>query len=102
MTFPVVWAVIVPTVLLCFGAVSGIAQENAPAAGRPALATTKIDGSVELDGKLDEPAWQNADTVGELVQQPPRPGEPTAYKTTVLVLVTADTLYFGFECADPD
>jgi Domain of unknown function (DUF5916) len=37
----------------------------------------------------------------ELIQQSPRPGEPTAYKTVVRVIVAADRLVFGFECTDP-
>ncbi len=58
-------------------------------------------GRIQLDGRLDEPAWQNA-TVVELVQQSPRPGLPIPYKTEVRILVTGEDLYFGFLCTDPE
>jgi hypothetical protein len=57
---------------------------------------------IQLDGRLDEPTWQDAGIVVELIQQSPHPGQPTPFKTSVRVLVVKDTLYFGFECADPE
>jgi hypothetical protein len=58
-------------------------------------------GAVDLDGRVDEPAWQDASLIAELVQQSPHPKQPTPYRTAVRVLVSPDTIYFGFECADP-
>lgn len=72
----------------------GLAADSVVTAGRP-------QGSIRLDGRLDEPAWQQAQAV-ELVQQSPRPGEPTPYKTEVRILVLGDTLYFGFLCRNPE
>jgi len=57
--------------------------------------------SISLDGLLNEPAWLDAPVL-KLVQQAPRPGQPTLYETEVRVLVTSDRLYFGFTCKDPD
>jgi len=57
---------------------------------------------IRLDGHLTEPAWQQADLAVELVQQSPRPGQPTPFKTQVRVLITRDTLYFAFQCTDPE
>lgn len=76
---------------------------------RPALAQnpssavtlTRSSAAITLDGRLEEPAWQTAPLI-ELVQQSPRPGEPTPYKTEVRILVVDDRLYFGFLCTDPD
>jgi len=81
---------------------TGRSADRGPDAGAnatlPALpATDKID----LDGRLDEPRWADTKVV-ELVQQSPKPGEATPYRTTVRVLVTSDGLYFGFECEDPE
>ncbi len=53
--------------------------------------------SITLDGRLNEPAWREAPAL-KLVQQSPRPGEPSPYDTEVLVIITADRLYFGFVC----
>jgi hypothetical protein len=38
----------------------------------------------------------------KLVQQAPKPGQPTPYETEVQVIVTSDRIYFGFTCKDPD
>ncbi len=56
---------------------------------------------VNLDGRLDEPAWQNPSLAADLVQQSPNPRQPTPYRTAVKVLVAPDIIYFGFECSDP-
>ncbi len=88
-------------VLWCFGSLFGIAGQNG-SAPVSRLEADQVQGSIELDGKLDELSWQRANAAVELVQQSPRPGESTPYKTTVRVLVSPDNLYFGFECIDPD
>jgi hypothetical protein len=79
----------------------------ATAGGAPADTGTTVvaahsERPIQLDGRLEEPAWQDAGIAIELVQQSPKPGEPTPFKTTVRVLIVKDTLYFGFECADPE
>ena len=57
--------------------------------------------SMTLDGRLDEPVWRDAPVL-KLVQQSPKPEEPTLYETEVRIVVTKDRLYFGFVCKDPD
>jgi hypothetical protein len=86
--------------LTAFGKVQICGQSPNPDANL--LSVHQTSGPIRLDGRLDEPAWQEAESVAELVQQSPRPGEPTPYRTRVKVLVGKDALYFGFECADPD
>ena len=67
----------------------------------PLAQATHSAGPIVLDGVLDEPAWQNAAPV-RLVQQDPRPGEPTPYDTQVRVLADRTHLYLGITCTDPD
>jgi hypothetical protein len=50
---------------------------------------------------LDEQAWREAPVL-ELVQQSPQPGADTPYKTEVRILLTKDSVYFGFTCRDPE
>ena len=57
--------------------------------------------AITMDGKLDEPAWQNAPRL-KLVQQSPRPEAPTPYETEVRVILATGRIYFGFQCKDPD
>ncbi len=78
----------------------GDVAEATPTGGT--LAAGHAQGSIQLDGRLSEPAWQQPLQVAELTQQSPRPGEPTPYKTEVRVLILKDTLYFGFLCTDPE
>ncbi|HET8668622.1 MAG TPA: DUF5916 domain-containing protein [Terriglobales bacterium] len=66
----------------------------------PSISAQRISQSITIDGKLDDPAWREARVIA-LTQQSPNPGHPHPYATEVRVLVTDDTLYFGFTCHDP-
>ncbi len=68
----------------------------------PVVKAGQVNGRIRLDGVLDEPAWRNAGIIPDLTQQEPQPGEPTPYRTEVLVLVDRQNLYIGFVCHDPD
>lgn len=71
-------------------------------AGPPEVAARPATGVVTVDGVLDEPAWESAGMLDDLVQQSPRPRGTTPYPTTVRFLVDRSTLYVGFVCADPE
>ncbi len=71
-------------------------------AGPPEVAARPATGVIAVDGVLDEPAWESAGVVDDLVQQSPRPRDATPYRTTVRFLVDRSTLYVGFDCADPE
>jgi len=92
----IVWA------LLFLFQVPGAHAEEGPRPGRMVLTPHPLNGTIDLDGRLDEAAWREAGSLAELVQQSPRPGEPTPYKTSVIALVAADKLYIAFKCTDPD
>src|SRR5437763_1182074 len=64
------------------------------------IAAKPISSAIVLDGKLDEPAWQEA-SVLRLVQQSPNPGAPTPFDTEVRVIVDKDRVYSGFRCSAP-
>ncbi len=57
--------------------------------------------AIKLDGRLDEPEWASAPVI-LLTQQSPWPGRASPYRTEVRVLVSQDSLYFGFKCFDPE
>ena len=90
------------TTILWFLLTCSRAQQNEGASRSSVIAASHPGGSIQLDGKLDEPAWREAKTAVELVQQSPAPGAATPYRTTVRVLVLENKLYFGFDCSDPD
>ncbi len=92
-------------VLILWTATScNLAAQTAAPRGQPAntIAATQSRDPIQLDGRLDEPAWTGANVVAELTQQSPRPGERSPYRTTVRVVLAGDKLYFGFDCTDPD
>ena len=63
---------------------------------RPSLAVRATTGAITVDGRLDEPAWQSADsTVGPFWLNVPVQGVPQSNRTVVRVLQDADALYFG-------
>src|ERR1700733_37431 len=85
-------------VILFLGvAANGLAGTSGPTVS----AVVRSAASISLDGKLDEPLWSDAPVVN-LVQQSPKPGDPTPYETEVRAVVAKDRIYFGFICKDPD
>jgi hypothetical protein len=68
-----------------------------------AIATGRAGpGAIVLDGRLDEPAWQQAGVIADLTQRKPHPGAATPYHTRVLLLRDDHTLYIGVRAEDPD
>ena len=58
--------------------------------------------SIEIDGELSEPDWQNAKTINRLVQIEPDEGKPATFPTEVRILYDDQNIYFGFTCFDSD
>ena len=75
-------------------------MNSAPALELPHAHARKATGPITIDGKLNEPAWRDAEPM-LLTQQSPFPGKPTRYQTEVRVLIVGDALVFGFNCHDP-
>ncbi|MCC7417545.1 MAG: carbohydrate binding family 9 domain-containing protein [Acidobacteria bacterium] len=98
-------------VLVAGGAVAG-AQSAAPpveridpeSLPRPALRAVRTGAPIAIDGRLDEPAWQEAESVSDFWQIIPRDGFRMADRTVVRVLYDDDNLYVGAKMyqAQPD
>src|SRR5437763_5494325 len=73
----------------------GEAQGNGP------VALPRSGESIQLDGKLNEPAWRSA-AVLTLTQQSPHPGEATPFKTEARMILAGDRIYIGIICYDPE
>jgi len=61
-----------------------------------------MDGSLTIDGRLDEPAWRTAEIIDAFAQTDPREGEPPTLRTRVQVLAGPGGLAIGIVCEDPD
>ncbi len=62
----------------------------------------KISEKIEIDGVLDESAWNNGDKISDFIQFEPVYGLPSPYKTIVKILYDDTNIYFCIECLDPD
>lgn len=66
----------------------------------PHYTSFKIDGPIQIDGKLDESAWMQAPrsrSFRDLIS-----GEPTIHETRVAVLWDEEFLYVGYWIEEPD
>lgn len=75
------------------------AQDALP---RPTLQAGRTAVAPRIDGVLDEPAWQTADSIGNLTQIEPVEGNPPTGRTVVRVLITRDAIVFGIRADDPE
>ena len=56
----------------------------------------------KIDGKLDDPCWQNSAKTGDLIQFEPQRGEQASQPTTIYLAYDANKLYVAFECFKTD
>ncbi|MEX0321799.1 MAG: DUF5916 domain-containing protein [Puniceicoccaceae bacterium] len=69
---------------------------------RPQVPAIRISEKIVLDGRLDEPAWDAATPIGDLIQQQPDTGQAPSENTDIYVLFDADTLYIGVIAHDSE
>lgn len=62
----------------------------------------KIKKKPSIDGRLNEPEWEQAEIAGDFLQFEPKKGESAEFKTEVRVLYTESYIYFGIYCHDPE
>ncbi len=67
---------------------------------RPLAASTRTDRAPVIDGRLDDPAWQAATPIGELVQLEPLAGAPPSEATEIRFLHDGAQLYMAIRCFD--
>jgi hypothetical protein len=86
-------------VVLCltFGASPSLAQAPAGGAGKrkQATATRVVNGSVRIDGRLDDEAWQKATAISDFVQKEPVENAAPTDRMEVRLLYDDDVLYVG-------
>lgn len=86
---------------LCLAAVTATAAGQTPAtAEEKTLRALTITTPIDVDGRLDEAVWAQADVISDFVQQEPRVGEPATERTEVRVLLDEDAIYFGIRAFD--
>lgn len=65
------------------------------------MTAIRVDqGSINVDGKLDERVWDLAEPATGFVQSDPHSGQPASERTEVRILYDEDNLYVGAWCFD--
>src|SRR4051812_41607203 len=67
---------------------------------RPSVTAARRSGEVQIDGKLNEAAWQVATPFAEFTQLDPSEGQPASEKTEVRVLIDDAAVYVGLRAFD--
>lgn len=90
-------------VWLCLG-LPAAAETFEPMAleARPRLQAVRLQGSISVDGALDEPSWAAAPMSTPFVQYDPAQGSPSRFPTSVRVQYDDEAIYFGVRCEDPE
>lgn len=86
--------------LLLFG--GGILAGQRPGVAAPprVIEAARRAGPIDIDGKLDEPAWKSAPVSDRFVQSYPKPDAPATDPTEVRVLYDDDALFVGVRMFD--
>ena len=77
---------------------------TALAAGQSAqeFRAVRVEKGPRIDGRLDDPAWQNAPVIDSFRMVEPRPGEAPSERTEVRIVYDAHSLYIGVYCHDSE
>ena len=63
--------------------------------GRPSIRPARAVMPPRIDGRLDDPVWQEATRITEFVQQTPLDGAPATEQTEIFAAYDSENLYFG-------
>ena len=66
----------------------------------PKLTAVRIDAPPEIDGRLEDPAWQKAELATSFTQNFPNEGEAPSERTAFRVLYDDDAVYVAVRCFD--
>jgi hypothetical protein len=66
-----------------------------PMAPKKVLEAVRMEAAVKIDGRLDEPCWQNAESAGDFIFQWPTPGLPATERTVVRIVYDDHAIYVG-------
>src|SRR5688572_9859477 len=92
--------------LMVWAAGIGVAAAQAVEIDHDAIRATRIvtavrvSETITVDGRLNEPAWEQAVPATDFIQKFPNNGSPSTERTEVRFLYDDDNLYIGFICYD--
>ncbi|MCY3791937.1 MAG: hypothetical protein OXH63_24435, partial [Gemmatimonadetes bacterium] len=68
----------------------------------PVVQATRTPTPPNIDGRLDDPVWDQAPTITDFFQREPVEGAPPTEQTQVRILFDDDYLYFALRCFDSE
>ena len=77
-------------------------QQASPTDPVRSAVVTAVASEIVVDGSLDEAAWRQAPTIGDLVQRIPVAGGAPTERTEVRLLYDEENLYIGVMCYDTE
>jgi len=85
---------LVGTVLIVLVAISSaLTAQQEELKDRKSVVAIFTDSKITIDGELNEPAWQTAQTATHFVQRAPAEGQPASHPSVVRVLYDNEYLY---------
>jgi hypothetical protein len=81
-------------------AANGANRSEPPAL--PSASAARATSPVKIDGRLDEPAWVDAEVIRNFTQMDPHEGQPATEPTEVRVLYDGQALYIGARMFDSE
>jgi hypothetical protein len=88
-------------VVLALQPVTSLARDE-PAANAQArsVRAVRLTDPINIDGRLDDVAWQRAEVAGDFVQRDPDEGKPGSERTELRVAYDDDAIYVGVRLFD--
>jgi hypothetical protein len=86
-----------PVLLLLQGPTPGLVVQGK---GSPVADIPRLEASIQIDGKLDEPVWSQATRLTGFSQYQPVDGRPAEEETEVRAWYAPDAIYFGIMASD--
>ena len=65
------------------------------------IKANRTDKDINIDGTLDEEAWEEAELATDFIQRSPNPGHNPSFQTIVKVLYDDEAIYIGAILKDP-
>ncbi|MEE9554899.1 MAG: DUF5916 domain-containing protein [candidate division Zixibacteria bacterium] len=69
---------------------------------KPTYNVARLNGSIVIDGMLDDSGWQGLNRATNFAEQFPNNGDKAPVETEVMLTYDDDNLYIAFICHDPD
>ncbi len=69
---------------------------------KPSLEAVHLSSKLQLDGILNEKAWNEATPISSLRMIEPAENQNASFNTKIKVLVDSKNIYLGFSCSDPE